>query len=104
AGAIHEQRAPGVRVAQERLEVLLDLLEVVLRERPARGTRHHPASVLSDSVMSRRASNAWAIVTPSAYSRSPPTGMPRAMRVTRSRTVRIASARRTALSPGCFSR
>src|ERR1051325_1677694 len=78
AGGIHEQR-----VAQERLEVLLDLLEVVLRERPARGTRHHPASVLSDSVMSRRASSACAMVTPSAYSRSPPTGMPRAMRVTR---------------------
>src|SRR5437879_12572485 len=82
-GAIHEQRATGVRVAQERLEVLLDLLEVALRERPARGTSHHPASVVSDSVMSRRASNACAIVTPSAYSRSPPTGMPRAMRVTR---------------------
>src|SRR5207302_10545306 len=82
-GAVHEQRATGVAVAQERLEVLLDLLEVVLGERPARGTRHHPASVLSDSVMSRRASNACAIVTPSAYSRSPPTGMPRAMRVTR---------------------
>src|SRR5919109_4620474 len=83
AGAIHQQRAAGVRVAQERLEVLLDLLEVVLRERPTRGTRHHPPSVLSDSVMSRRASSACAIVTPSAYSRSPPTGMPRAIRVTR---------------------
>src|SRR5205807_4330897 len=82
-GAVHEQRAACVHVAQERLEVLLDLLEVVLRERPARGTRHHPASVWSDSVMSRRACSAAAIVTPSAYSRSPPTGMPRAMRVTR---------------------
>src|SRR2546427_3739817 len=33
--------------------------------------------------MSRRASSACAMVTPSAYSRSPPTGSPRAMRVTR---------------------
>src|SRR5512146_2654897 len=33
--------------------------------------------------ISLRALIAWAIVTPSAYSRSPPTGRPRAMRVTR---------------------
>ena len=32
--------------------------------------------------ISRRAARACAIVTPSAYSRSPPTGRPRAMRVT----------------------
>src|SRR5579863_3747962 len=32
--------------------------------------------------ISRRADSACAIVTPSAYSRSPPTGMPRAMRET----------------------
>src|SRR5688500_13474189 len=32
--------------------------------------------------ISRRADSAWAMVTPSAYSRSPPTGRPRAMRET----------------------
>ena len=36
----------------------------------------------SSSHMARRAVSAWAIVTPSAYSRSPPMGMPRAIRVT----------------------
>jgi hypothetical protein len=35
-----------------------------------------------DSHIALRASSAWAIVTPSAYSRSPPTGSPRAMRDT----------------------
>src|SRR2546430_15203612 len=39
AGAVHQQRAAGVRLAQERLEMLLDLLEVVFRKRPARRTR-----------------------------------------------------------------
>lgn len=43
--------------------------------------------------ISRRAWSACAIVTPSAYSRSPPTGRPRAMRVTR--TPRGASWRWT---------
>src|SRR2546426_2482589 len=83
SGAVDEQRAAGVRVPKERLQVLLNLLEVVLRERPARRTRHYVPSGLSDSAMSRRASSACAMVTPSAYSRSPPTGRPRAMRVTR---------------------
>src|SRR3989449_9500999 len=45
AGAVHQQRAAGVRVAEERLQVLLDLLEVALRERPARRTRHHALSI-----------------------------------------------------------
>src|SRR5216117_4038007 len=45
AGAVHQQRAAGVRVAEERLQVLLDLLEVALRERPARRTRHHALSL-----------------------------------------------------------
>src|SRR5438876_1199888 len=82
-GAVDEQRAARVRVTKERLQVLLDLLEVVLGERPARRTRHYVPSGLSDSAMSRRAKSACATVTPSAYSRSPPTGSPRAMRVTR---------------------
>src|SRR2546430_213496 len=82
-GTVHEQRAAGVRIPKERLQVLLDLLEVVLGERPARRTRHYVPSGLSDSAMSRRAKSACAMCTPSAYSRSPPTGIPRAMRVTR---------------------
>src|SRR2546430_14334743 len=45
AGAVHQQRAAGVRLAQERLEMLLDLLEVVFRKRPARRTRHRVPSV-----------------------------------------------------------
>src|SRR5207244_9590434 len=82
-GGVDERGAGGVRGAEERLKVLLDLLEVVVGDRQARGPRHYVPSGLSDSAMSRRASNACAMVTPSAYSRSPPTGIPRAMRVTR---------------------
>src|SRR2546425_12007381 len=51
--AVDEQRAAGVRVPKERLQGLLNLLEVVLRERPARRTRHYVPSGLSDSAMSR---------------------------------------------------
>src|SRR5207245_6951783 len=81
--AVDGQRAGGFRAPSEPLKVLLDLIEVALGERPARRTRHYVPSGLSDSIMSRRASRACAMVTPSAYSRSPPTGSSRAMRVTR---------------------
>src|SRR5690349_3700017 len=97
-GPIDEQGAAGVRVTQERLEVLLNLLEVALGERPARRTRHYVPSGLSDSVMSRRARSACAMVTPSAYSRSPPTGSPRAMRVTRTPVGRNSCWRNVAVT------
>jgi hypothetical protein len=42
----------------------------------------YEARALSAHDIDLRALSAWAIVTPSAYSRSPPTGSPRAMRET----------------------
>ena len=42
----------------------------------------HEADFLPAHDIARLAVSAWAIVTPSAYSRSPPTGSPRAIRDT----------------------
>ncbi len=54
------------------------------------GNAHHKTgcgerSDISVSHIARRAASACAMVTPSAYSRSPPTGRPRAMRLIVSR-------------------
>jgi len=43
--------------------------------------RNESCAALSAHDIALLAVNAWAMVTPSAYSRSPPTGRPRAMRV-----------------------
>src|ERR1700694_1404795 len=45
AVAVDEQRTAGVRVPEKRLEVRLDLLEIVFVERPARGPGHAPPQV-----------------------------------------------------------
>jgi len=48
----------------------------------AKKTKSCKATVTCCDHIARRADSACAIVTPSAYSRSPPTGSPRAMRDT----------------------
>ncbi len=61
-------------------------LKVTPRERAAGETSNEAKSrqlaVTAADHIARRADKACAMVTPSAYSRSPPTGNPRAMRVT----------------------
>ena len=70
--------------AEEIATVLL--LEMAPRERSTRSsaqkTKRRQLAVSSAIHNVRRAESACAIVTPSAYSRSPPTGRPRAMRLT----------------------
>jgi hypothetical protein len=91
-------RGPGAQIAErgktpkwvatEQIAPVLSL-EMTPRERAARRSAKKPKChqlVTSSAIhIDRRAESACAIVTPSAYSRSPPTGRPRAIRVTVSR-------------------
>lgn len=72
-------------VAAEQIAPVLSL-EMTPREsttrRSANKSKCCQLLILSITHIDRRAESACAIVTPSAYSRSPPTGRPRAIRVT----------------------
>ena len=84
---IAQRREPAQRVPAEKIAPML-ALQVTPRESPARQSRKkaetRQLAVTTADHIARRAESACAMVTPSAYSRSPPTGSPRAMRVTES--------------------
>jgi len=76
---------PAKWMTAEQIAAVL-ALNMAPRQRAARGpteeSQRSKSAVTRAYHIARRADNACAMVTPSAYSRSPPTGSPRAMRVT----------------------
>ena len=85
AGAkVAQCRKPAERMAAEEVATVLPL-KVAPRESAAcdagNKSQSSELAVTSADHITRRADSACAMVTPSAYSRSPPTGSPRAMRV-----------------------
>ena len=82
---IAERGKPTERMAAEKVAPVL-LLEMTPGQRtagcPAKKSKCGELPVPCAIHIVRRAESACAIVTPSAYSRSPPTGRPRAMRLT----------------------